>query len=132
MFKKVSTSMALLLFVFSISTQGCSTIIHGSHQDLPINTTPPGYKARIDTQSCVTPCSLRISRLAENLYITTKGDTEKMYPLSKSVNIWEVYVGNIIYLIPGVLIGVVVDEKSGAKWSIEPVNIILPTDTDKY
>lgn len=121
----------MLLFIFSILTQGCSTIIHGSRQDLAINTSPQGATARVDTQSCITPCALQVSRLSENIYIAD-GNTEKQYTLSKTVNGLETYIGNIIWVATpplfGILIGAIVDSKTGAKYTIEPVNIILPKD----
>ena len=102
--------------------QGCATIIHGSHQDLPIKTMPPDVIARIDAESCVTPCTLRVSRLAENIHFAIAGDTEQVYPLFKSVNTFEFYFGNIIFL----YIGGAIDLQTGAKYTIEPVNIVLP------
>jgi hypothetical protein len=121
MFKSISVSIAFLL-VFSITMQGCATIIHGSHQDLPIKTMPPDVIARIDTESCVTPCTLRVSRLAENIHFAIAGDAEQIYPLFKSVNTFEFYFGNIIFL----YIGGAIDLQTGAKYTIEPVNIVLP------
>lgn len=126
MFRRVLTINVILLLVFSIITQGCATIIHGSRQDLPIKTMPPDVIARIDTQSCVTPCTLRVSRLAEKIHITTEGDTDKIYPLFKNVNRFEFYVGNLLFLFPGVVIGALIDWQTGAKYTIEPVNIVLP------
>jgi hypothetical protein len=108
--------------------QGCATILHGSRQDLPIKTMPPDVTARIDTQSCSTPCTLRVSRLAEKIHFTTEGDIEKVYPLFKSVNTFEFYFGNIIFL-PGVFIGAAIDLQTGAKYTIEPVNVVLPNVT---
>ncbi|OGW40575.1 MAG: hypothetical protein A2010_01630 [Nitrospirae bacterium GWD2_57_9] len=125
MFRSVSTSIVFLL-VFSIMLQGCATIIHGSRQDLPIKTMPPDVTARIDTQSCVTPCTLRVSRLAEKVHFTIEGDTEKTYPLFKSVNTFAFYYGNIILLLPGAFIGAAIDHQTGAKYTIEPVHIVLP------
>lgn len=125
MFRTVSTNIVFLL-AFSLITQGCATIIHGSRQDLPIKTMPPDAIAQIDDQSCVTPCTLRVSRLAEKLHFTIEGDTEKTYPLLKKVNTFEVYFGNIIFLFPGALIGAAIDHQTGAKYTIEPVNIVLP------
>jgi hypothetical protein len=130
MFRSVSTGIVFLL-VFSIIMQGCATIMHGSNQDLPIKTMPPDVIARIDTQSCVTPCTLRVSRLAEKIHFTIEGDTEMTYPLFKSFNTFEVYFGNIIFLIPGVFIGAAIDHQTGAKYTIKPVNIVLP-DVNQY
>jgi len=127
MFRRVTTNIVFLLAV-SLMTQGCATIMHGSHQDLPIKTMPPDVIARVDTESCVTPCTLRVSRLAEKVYFTMEGDAEKTYPLFKSVNTFDVYVGNIIFLFPGAFIGAAIDHQTGAIYTIEPVNIVLPRD----
>ncbi len=127
MLRRFSTRIVFLL-VFSIMMQGCATIIHGSHQDLPIKTMPPDVMAKIDNQSCVTPCTLRVSRLAEKISFTREGDTEKIYPLFKNVNTFYVYFGNAIFLFPGAFIGAAIDQQNGAKYTIEPVNIVLPND----
>ncbi len=126
MFRRISASIIAFL-VSSLMMQGCATIMHGSHQNLSVKTMPPDVIARIDSQSCVTPCTLRVSRLAEKIYFTREGDTEREYPLLKTVNTFEVYVGNMIFLFPGVLIGSAIDHQNGAKYTIEPVNIVLPS-----
>lgn len=127
MFRAVPTS-TMVLILASILTQGCATIMHGSHQDLPIKTMPPDVIARVDTESCVTPCTLRVSRLADKIYFTVDRDNEIAYPLFKKVNAFEVYVGNIIFLVPGAFIGSAIDHQNGAKYTIEPVNIVLPME----
>lgn len=127
MFRSLLTSIVFLL-AFLMMMQGCATIMHGSHQDLSIKTMPPDVIARVDTDSCVTPCALRVSRLAEKIHFIIEGDTEKTYPLFKRVNTFEVYVGNIIFLFPGAFIGAAIDHQNGAKYTIEPVNIVLPKD----
>lgn len=125
MFQQVSTSTVLFLFILSIVTQGCSTVIHGTHQDLTINTTPAGAIARVDSQSCRTPCTLRISRRAESIYITNHS-VQKKYDLSKTTNAMEVFLGNLVlYLFwPGIII----DYKSGGAYSIDPVSMVLTQD----
>ncbi len=126
MFRSALTNIVFLLAFLMM--QGCATIMHGSHQDLPIKTMPPDVIARVDTESCVTPCTLRVSRLAEKIHFIVEGDTEKTYPLFKNVNTFEVYVGNIIFFFPGAFIGVAIDHQTGAKYTIEPVNIALPRE----
>jgi hypothetical protein len=122
MFKKVSTCVVLLLFVLSIAAQGCSTVIHGTHQDLTVNTTPAGAIARVESQSCLTPCTLHISRRANSVYITNNS-IQKEYQLSKTTNAVEVYLGNFVLCLfwPGIII----DYKSGGAYSIDPVNMVL-------
>lgn len=122
MFKKVSTCAVLLLLVLSIATQGCSTVIHGTHQDLMVNTTPAGAIARVESQSCRTPCTLHISRRANSLYITNSS-VQNEYQLSKTTNAIEVYLGNFVLCLfwPGIII----DYKSGGAYSIDPVNLVL-------
>jgi hypothetical protein len=76
----------------------------------------------------MTPCTLRVSRLAEQIHIAAEGDTEITYPLFKSVNIFEFYVGNIIFLFPVGTIGALIDWQNGAKYTIKPVKIFVPDD----
>ncbi len=114
--------MIVLFLVFAgCLLPGCCTVFRGSHQDVEINTSPPGARATIGTQTCVTPCSLTVSRHAKKIMID-RGDTEKVYKLEKSVNFFSYYIGNILWLI---VPGMIVDSSTGAKYSIDPVFIQL-------
>ncbi len=112
--------MLLVLVAIAFLTQACGTVIHGSKQDLSINTDPSGAKAIVGTQTCKTPCTLKVPRKTEK--VTIKKDSyETTYELSKDFNGWSVILGNILWLLPGV----VIDVYSGGAYTIEPVNVQL-------
>lgn len=110
----------MLMVCLLMLTSGCATIVKGSKQDIDVKTTPPGLTARINTQQCLTPCTLtNISRKSENIIIAKDGK-EMVYALDKSFNLgWAVF-GNIWN---EVIYGLLVDWLSGAAYDIEPVNV---------
>jgi hypothetical protein len=113
--------MAKLFFVimFSLFLGACGTMIYTSHQDVTINTTPEGVKARIGTQACATPCTLNVPRKSRKIFII-QGTTERVYTLEKNINVFTFFFGNVLW---GIFPGMIVDASSGAKYSIEPVAI---------
>ena len=108
------------MFIAAMLSSGCATIVKGSRQEVEIKTTPAGLVARINTQQCITPCTMQnVSRKSENIFITHNG-IEKTYELDKSFNFWSTIMGNIWNEIwPGMLI----DMASGAFRDIEPVTM---------
>ena len=112
--------LIVVIVAIAFLTQACGTVVHGSKQDLSISTNPPGAKVTVGTQMCKTPCTLHVSRKAEKITIR-KDSYDRAYELSKKFNGWSVILGNILWLLPGV----VVDVFSGGAYTIEPVNIEL-------
>lgn len=113
---------AIYLFCPVAVISGCSTITRGSRQDVEVKTNPPGLQARINTQQCITPCTLKnVSRKAEYL-VLVHGGAEKIYPLDYSFNFWSTIPGNIWNEI---WIGLIIDSISGASFSIEDINLDL-------
>ena len=113
-------SWPVLLLVLLLGAQGCSSIVHGTTQDLQINTTPPGAKATIGTQSCVTPCTMTVKRDEQNLLIE-KGNYKKTFDIEKDFNFGATICGNILWVVPGA----VVDLATGGAWEIRPINLKL-------
>lgn len=124
MCKKSSFSI-LFLVILSVLASGCGTIIYGTHQELSLNTHPSGEIARVGTQSCVTPCTLTVSRKADHVYIT-EGGVETEYNLDKSLNGFTLFIGNILW---GIIPGIIVDGSSGGNHTIKPVDIFSSTIT---
>lgn len=121
MFKKMTFFGSFLIVVLSVLSSGCSTLIHGVHQDLSINTTPRGVKVRIGDQTCITPCSLNVWRKADSIMISEPAGYTK-YELTSTVNVGTYYFGNgITFILPGIII----DGITGAKYSLEPVDLVL-------
>lgn len=109
----------IIVVAVSLFAQGCATISRGSNQDVLI-TNPQGATASIRTVSCgPTPCVIRdVSRKADKITIQKDG-ISRQYTLDKSFNGGAVILGNILWLVPGVII----DEVSGAAHTIKPVDI---------
>ncbi|MGB9711272.1 MAG: PEGA domain-containing protein [Thermodesulfovibrio sp.] len=108
------------LIGLTLIASGCGTFVHGTKQELSISTEPPGATAIIETQSCVTPCTMTVSRKAEKITIKKDG-FEQTYELSKHFNAGATIFGNILWLLPGIII----DAISGGAMTIDPVNIKL-------
>jgi hypothetical protein len=112
-----------ILFIMIAMLQlllGCSSIIYGSRQDLNVTTTPSSAIARVGTQSCITPCTLTISRKERFIFIQ-QGDIEHQYELTRTRHNFTFLIGNILW---GIIPGMIVDSATGAKIDIDDVNII--------
>src|SRR5512139_575582 len=97
-------SLFVLGMVLLLGAQGCSSIVHGTTQELQITTVPSGAKATIGTQSCVTPCKMTVKRAEHDLLIE-KGSYKKTFDLEKDFQFGTTICGNICW----VEIGAIVD-----------------------
>jgi len=115
--KRKIISVILVAFLM----QGCGTIIYGTKQDLAIDTIPPGVSAKIGEQQCTTPCRLAdVPRTEKRIYFE-KDSQKKEFRLTRDLNFFATIVGNILWLLPGV----VVDVAFGGAFDIKPVNVEL-------
>ncbi len=110
----------VLFLVLLLGAQGCSSIVHGTTQELQITTTPSGAKATVGTQTCVTPCTLTVKRDEHDLLVQ-KGSYKRTFDLEKDFNFGATICGNILWIVPGA----VVDLATGGAWEIRPVNLKL-------
>lgn len=113
-----------VILVLSPMLQSCSTILYGSRQDVKINTVPEGAIARIGTQSCITPCTLTVSRKERHIFIM-QDQLERQYRLTRSRNNASFLIGNILW---GLFPGMIIDSTTGAKISLDDVFIITKAD----
>ena len=113
-------NVVLALLAAVMLLQGCGTIVHGGDQDLAITTIPSGAIARVGAQECVTPCTMRISRASDRVNIR-KGKFEREYYFDKSYNLGATVCGNILWLVPGLIVDFIV----GGAYTIKPVNVRL-------
>ena len=123
--KKFMPLLIGVILALSPLLQSCSTILYGSKQDLEINTVPEGAIARIGTQSCVTPCTMTVSRKARQIFILQGDRYERPYRLSRSRNNVSFLLGNILW---GIFPGMIIDSATGAKISLDDVFIITKAD----
>jgi hypothetical protein len=115
----------LLAAVVTLLLQGCGMIIHGERQDLAIATVPTGATARVGNDECVTPCTMRVRRNADTIYFT-KGDRKDEFYLDKSLNYGSTFLGNVLWIFPGVIIDLI----GGGGYTIKPVQVKLFEDEE--
>ena len=109
-----------MLLLLLAGAQGCSSLVHGTTQELQINTVPPGARATVGTQTCVTPCKMTVKRDAPTIRIE-KGNYKKTFDLDKDFQFGATICGNICW----VELGVIVDVATGGAWEIKPINLRL-------
>jgi hypothetical protein len=107
----------LILFLGSF---GCATIIHGSSQDVSINSTPSGAEVTADNvPSGKTPVMLHLKRGdAHTIQVNVPGYLPYEIILTKSVSGW--VWGNLLF---GGLIGLAVDAISGGLYYLNPEQV---------
>ena len=96
---------------------GCATLTNGSHQDIPIASSPPGATVRsLSGQVCVTPGKLRLKRNKDHvLTATLPGHRAKRQSLSRELD--GIIFGNLIF---GGIPGAAVDLASGSANRLVP------------
>jgi len=95
----------------------CATIIHGSSQEISINSQPTGAKVTVDGQPAGnTPVVSRLKRKdLHKITITMDGYQPFELATTRSVSGW--VWGNIVF---GGLIGLAVDAISGGLYNVKP------------
>jgi len=117
-----SASIALLAFVF---VSGCATISGGTSEVLDLKSTPSGAKATInDGREYTTPTSFEVSRGEKVKIVVEKaGYKPATVYLDRKFRGWAAIGGNILWLLPGVL----VDGMTGSWWELneKSIHVIL-------
>ncbi len=109
---------AVTAILFLVVLQGCGSIVHGTTQELRINSTPQGAKATVGTQTCTTPCTLTVKRDSPSVQIEKNG-YKKSFDLEKNFQFGASLLGNILWA----EIGIIIDLATGAAWEIKPVDV---------
>jgi uncharacterized protein YceK len=114
----VAAAAACGITVLSLS--GCATIMHGTHQDVGISSTPTGASVLIDNQTeGVTPVVVKLTRKANHVVnIQMAGYLPFEATLTHSVSGW--VWGNVAF---GGLIGLAVDAASGGIYKLTPEQV---------
>ncbi len=118
---RLVTACCILLFA---GAQGCSSLVHGTTQDLEITTIPQGARATVGTQTCVTPCKLTVKRASPTVQVE-KGSFKKTVDLEKEFQWGATLFGNILWA----EVGIIIDVATGGAWEIRPVNLQLSGST---
>ena len=131
---EVKTMRRHLLFpvaLLALSTAACAAIIHGSYQDVPVNTVPSGVTVTVLGRTYTTPATIELKRNDPplTLHFHKDGYEDVDYTLTKKVDGW--IVGNIVF---GGIIGLIVDFAAGSAYNIRPetVDVTLPPDEDQF
>jgi uncharacterized protein YceK len=117
----------ILLVVFLafsyLTLGGCATIINGTTQKIPVNTTPQGATANNqDVVGCITPCSIELKRNQDHIITVSKEGFENQSVTFKHV-LSPAGLGYI--LLPFGLIGAAVDAANGSLYRLTPEAINL-------
>lgn len=105
---------SFVLFIVFLTLSGCASVVYGTKQRLAISSEPAKVTARVGTQECQTPCVLTISRKADKIFLEKDGKT-KEFELEKGFNGFAAIGGNILWLVPGIVVDVV----TGGAFNIE-------------
>lgn len=108
---KSSLFVSLLAILF---VSGCATLFRGTSQDLQLDSTPSGAIATLsDGQSCVTPCTMRISRgNAYNIKFAKEGCESQVQLISPHL------AGSGV--VEAILLGGIIDFADGAVYDEDP------------
>lgn len=102
---------------------GCASIVHGTRQDVTIETDPPGatvISRRLPSQT-VTPADLTLKRKYEYEFQIEKPGYKTEYVLvEKNISGW--FWGNLLF---GGIIGIIVDMNNGAGYKLEPEDVFI-------
>lgn len=112
----------VLFLFFVVSGSGCASIINGTTQKVPVNTTPKGAVASLhDGINCKTPCSLELKRNTDYIMTIQKEGYE-----DTSITFQRVMSGVIAgNLLLGGIIGAGVDAASGAMYRFTPESVTV-------
>jgi hypothetical protein len=110
---------AILTLLVAISA-GCASIIHGTSQDVGVNSVPSGARVLVDNQPLgATPIVAHLKRSDNHIIqISMNGYEPVKLTVTKKVSGW--IAGNIIF---GGLIGLAVDAIDGAMYQLTPEQV---------
>jgi len=119
------TIVATLLLGLIVLLSSCASIIHGTRQEVTINSTPPEGDVVVKKEGGVevfqgrTPATCTLERkYAYDVTINLAGYQEAKVHISKEFD--PIYLGNLIC---GGIIGLVVDAVNGAMYKLVPETI---------
>lgn len=122
-----------MLAVLSLTLTNCASILNGTTQDIPVNSTPAQAQLVIKTTSGsevfkgATPATVKLSRgSAYSVTLKLQGYNDANIMLGQKVS--GAFIGNLLC---GGLIGFIVDYSNGSMYNLDPesVNITLQAST---
>jgi len=124
-FKSAPTKCGFLilgLMTLGMECAGCGSIVHGSSQNINLNTNPQGATVNISNGSTfTTPSQVKLERNKDYILTFSKeGYATQTVPLNSVLSGW--LAGNIIF---GGIIGGGVDLATGAAYTLTPEQFII-------
>ena len=108
-----------IITALALGCSGCATLVHGSHQTVPITSDPPGAQLSIGGSQYITPADVSLARDQEYQAIVTKPGYETQTTQIHSSFSAVTFV-DLIFIIPWA-----VDLADGAAYSLEPESVEL-------
>lgn len=112
---------------------GCGSIIHGSRQEVSFDSKPQGATVKLANGTRLTTPQTVALRRAEDHTVTIEKEgyeTERI-TLKRDFNAVATILGNILWLVPGVIVDVLV----GGAWTLDPehlhVNLVAEKPTSQ-
>lgn len=103
----------------ALGCSACATLIHGSHQTIPVTSDPPGAQLNIGGSQYITPADVSLARDQEYQAVVTKPGYETQTTEIHS-SFSAVTLVDLIFIIPWA-----VDLADGAAYSLEPETLEL-------
>ena len=115
-----STKVVSLAVVVPALVAACATIMHGTSQQVGINSQPSGATVAVDSQTLgVTPVAAKLSRKrTHRVTVTMTGYEPFAMVTTRKTSGW--VWGNIVF---GGLIGLIVDASTGGLYDVRPEEV---------
>lgn len=106
---------------------GCATLINSRTQNVGVSTSPVGARVWVHESDFFTPTVLTLQRDDQYILLFTKeGYEQSSMTLTRRLSPW--VLGNVFLLFPvGTVLGVLVDNYTGALWVLQPeaVHVVM-------
>lgn len=118
--RNVCLAIAIALILTTVALLGCATIMHGTSQDIGIQSRPTGATVTVDNQAYgKTPVIAKLSRKDHHVvHFTLEGYQPFDATITRSTSGW--IWGNIVF---GGLIGLAVDAITGGLYKLKPEQV---------
>ena len=117
MVRRMKLLVAVMLFGAGAVFMACSTIMHGTKQNVPIASSPTGATVTVNGQQvATTPARIELKRKDKHtIRISMEGYEPYEIMTTRAVSGW--VVGNILF---GGIIGLIVDLATGGIYNVRP------------
>ena len=117
-----------ILAIFAVVLSACATITGGTTQQVAIDSNPSGAKLTIEGVEYKTPALVSVGRAKSHpITIEKEGYEKKTLLLEGSFRGWATIGGNILWLLPGV----VVDAVTGAMYEFKDDKVTVTLEPKK-